>query len=328
VDGWEFCPACGTQVARLSTTASVDIYIQNKVKLELADRLKDQNVLVRELGDKVEDIVWKRLRIYGGMIALLVTVVAFFGIKGFNDLTKPVEEKVQAVNQKIEDTARRLPSIEATLDKLSTDVEAQREHAAKLSVQIAGTLDTLTVAANRASARLEAMTKDLQNRVGQVAQQVDNLSVHKAFPGLGQQRFVSFQNAEWKGKAAKSATDRWVNVVIDPWSYGAFTDAQVEKLTTALRDAGYTPFLGSFGIGGPTATNWNSFAPDDKTSVFYFKPSTEKTAADVGGIVSMVFSTGTIIPRLVDSSTFPTIDGNESYVIENSGLDFQIVLHR
>ena len=61
VDAREFCPFCGTEILPSSTTSAVDAYIQNKVTFELSNRLKDQSSLVREIGDKAEDVVWRRI---------------------------------------------------------------------------------------------------------------------------------------------------------------------------------------------------------------------------------------------------------------------------
>lgn len=56
-----FCAFCGTKIIPSSTISAIDAYVQDKVNLALSGRLKDQSSLVRELGDKAEDIVWKRI---------------------------------------------------------------------------------------------------------------------------------------------------------------------------------------------------------------------------------------------------------------------------
>ena len=83
--GSESAPFCGTRSVPPSATAAIDTYIQNRLSSELSNRLRDEAGLVREIGDKAEDVVWKRLKRYGAIFSVLLTCIlgfiAFVGVR-------------------------------------------------------------------------------------------------------------------------------------------------------------------------------------------------------------------------------------------------------
>ncbi len=343
VGGGEFCAFCGAKTVPSSTTSAIDTYIQNKVKLELSDRLKDQNTLVREIGDKAEDVVWKRLQrysvIFGSLLACILAFIAFVGIKSIDDVStsakkqiepvvKEAEQRAQGAKQTIAEAATKVNSVKASVDQLSRDVDAQTKRVADKGGEISQKLGTLDVAASDAQKALENRLKGLDVRVQEVSKQVDNLSVRQVYPTLGQQKFVTFQSGRWKGQAGKEPKDKWVNIVIDPMVVGDFSQAQVEQLVTELKKAGYTPLLGSFGVGGPYASGFGSLGNINETSTLYFKKASEQMASEVSSIASKTLSLKGLKPVFVDvSTTFPLNDPRR-FVVENSGLDVQLVLLR
>ena len=64
VEGGDYCPFCGAEAVSASSVSAIDAYVRKKVDLELSGRLKDQNSVVREIGDKAEEILWSRLKRY------------------------------------------------------------------------------------------------------------------------------------------------------------------------------------------------------------------------------------------------------------------------
>ena len=44
--------------------------------------------------------------------------------------------------------------------------------------------------------------------------QIDDVSIHDAFPGLGQKVYVTFNDKPWRNPAEKQANEKWVNVYI------------------------------------------------------------------------------------------------------------------
>jgi hypothetical protein len=355
VNGGEFCPFCGTKVVPSSTTSAIDSYIQNKVNLELANRLKDQNSLVRELSDKAEDVVWKRLTRYGVLAGTLVTCIlggiTFVGVNTLDGVSKRVEpvvaaaeQRAKAARQTIEETATRVDSVKGSLDKLSLDVDTQTKRVAEKSGEISQKLQGFDAAITDAqkrgeeyqarsedlSRRLDVMAKNLDqqaNRVTQVSKQVDNVSIAQAYPTLGKERFVTFNSSPWKGVKDKSPNEKWVHIYIQPQGVGDYSTSQVEGLLAELKRSNYTPFLGgTFGIGGPYSSGWGSFGSSNETAVFYFKKTSEQMATAVCAIVGKALSITAPKPQFVDPAAL--VDNADlRLVIEQSGLDVQIYLH-
>ena len=234
VDGAEYCPFCGTRAIPPSTTSAIDSYIQNRVNQELSARLKDENSLVREIGDKAEDVVWRRLKHYGVLAGVIFTCIlgfiAFAGIRTVDDISKRLEpivaaaeKRAQAAKQTIDEAAPKVDAVKASLDKLSHDVDTQTKRVAEGGGDTAQKLQNLNSAINDAqkrvgeyqarsvefSNRLDAMAKSLDQqsgRVTQISKQVENVSIRKAYPFLGQEKYVTYDNSPWQGVAGKPPT--------------------------------------------------------------------------------------------------------------------------
>ncbi len=167
VDGGEFCPFCGTRVVPSSTASAIDSYVQNKVNLELATRLKDESSLVREIGDKAEDVVWRRLKYYGVLFGIILSgilgFIAFIGIRTLDDVTKRIqpmvadaEKRVETAKRAIDETASKVDTVKASLDQLSRDVDTQTNRVAEKSGEISKKLEVFDSAIDNAQKRVEA----------------------------------------------------------------------------------------------------------------------------------------------------------------------------
>jgi uncharacterized Zn finger protein (UPF0148 family) len=337
-EGGVFCPFCGAEAVPSSTTATIDAYVQNKINSALSDRLKDQSSLVRELADQAEDIVWKRLKGYGiisgALVACILGIIAFVGFNTLGDVSKKIEpivkaaeQRAQAAKRTIDETAKKVDSVKAAVDQLSRDVDTQTKRVADKGGEISQKFERLDAGGDEFSRRLTAMEKSLETRVAQVSKQVDNVSIQQAFPTLGQQKFVTYNGGQWKGRAAKGAKEKWINFFIDPTSLADFSTAQMEKLLAALEASGYTPLVNMFGIGGPYFTGSGPLGTANQSAVFYFQHNSEQMAVDVAAIVSKTLSIKGVVPRFVDVSAFNPAD-DRRFLIENSGLDLQVYLYR
>jgi len=109
---------------------------------------------------------------------------------------------------------------------------------------------------------------------------------------------------------------------------GNFSVDQVEKLKEELKNAGYTPLLGSFGIGGPYGTGYGSLGDINETSVLYFKKASEQMASEVSSIASKTLSLKGLKPVFADVSMTFLPNDDRRFIVENSGLDVQLVLLR
>jgi hypothetical protein len=333
-EGWEFCPHCGTQILPASTISGIDAYIQNKLTLELSNRLKDQSSIVRELADKAEDTLGNRIKRYTIILGIALAILGYFGLKPLYDIyaqIKPMvssaDHQIQGLTQAISKIASEVTVIKATADHLSSDADDQARRVAQKGSEISEKLQSLDRSATALSTRLDAMEKSLEPRVEQLSKQVDNVTIRQAYPTLGQPKFVTYNGGGWKGKAAKEADEKWINVYIDVTSTGDFNPEQIEKLMEAFKKAGYTPLLGMFGIAGPYAGGFGNFGnpANGATTVFYFNRNSEQMAHDVAVIASKTLSVGPVKPQLVDPST---LSEDLAFVIENSGLDLQLYLFR
>jgi hypothetical protein len=331
--------------------AAVDAYVAARVDREVSARFKDQNAIVRELGDKAEDVVWKRLTRYGVIVGALLTCIlgflTFAGLNTLNSVSTKIEPLVSAAEkrakeakQTVGETASRTESAKADLDRLSKNLDEQNKRVAERGGEISRKLDGLESSAASALRKGEAyrrrseellrnfeqMAKTIEVRVSQVSKQVDNLSIRRAYPTLGESLFVTYAGGRWKGLAAKSANEQLVNVAIAHVSVGKFAAGQVEGLINALKLAGYTPLPGMFGVDGPYAANFEAFGKNaNETGVFYFKRESERFADAICAIVTKSVPYRALKPSFVAPSAFRK-DDPRRLILEQSGLDIQIFL--
>src|SRR6266550_4140893 len=94
-----YCPNCGLAVGTPTNRTAIDSYIQAKIDQELSARLKDQSSLVREIGDKAEDVVWARFKRYGWIVAVLIVILGLWGVKSIDDAGGKI---VESARQRVE----------------------------------------------------------------------------------------------------------------------------------------------------------------------------------------------------------------------------------
>jgi len=352
VEGADFCPFCGNQRIPSDTSAAIDSYIQSQLNLELSKRLKDQQSVVREIADQAEDVVWTRIKRYTVLVALLPTVIlgaiAFFGITTVNDVSKRIEpiirdaeNRAKAAKTTIEETASQVDAVKASLDRLSSDVDAQTKRVAEKNSEMSQKLAALDAAASEAqkkgetyqahseelSARLDAMEKALETKVEQISNQVDDISIRRTYPNLGEKLFVTLDGSRWKGKSAKGSNEKWVSIWVGANAISDFYPSQFEQLMSELKAHNYTPILGMFGVGGPYSSGVGSFEGSAETAtVFYFNKDSEQLATTVCAIASKTLSVNGCKPQFVDQNSFPK-DDIRKLIIEQSGLDCQLALN-
>ena len=279
VEGGEFCPSCGARNPTPVMTTVIDAYVQNRVDQEISDRLKDQTGVVRELGDKAEEVVLKRFKTYMTLFGALVAVLAFVGIKSVRDLLEPVAQRVETLKPKIDETA-------AKVDDALAAAQSAQKHVSEATAEITHRLDSLSTTATDAQNRLETMTKSMETRVNQVSKEVDNFSIQQAYPTLGQQKYVTFLNRPWKGNAGKGPHDKWVNVTVALDAVSNFSEDQLTALVNELKAGGYTPFVGMFGVGGPYSTSFEHLDGGGVTEVVYFRAADKPMASELKDMVA------------------------------------------
>jgi hypothetical protein len=92
--------------------------------------------------------------------------------------------------------------------------------------------------------------------------------------------YVTFNGKPWKSSSAKSASEKWVNINLDPMAIGEarVSTEQLESLSAELKASGYSPFVGAFGFGGAVSSGYGALGYDSSSAVYYFSPTKRSQA--------------------------------------------------
>jgi hypothetical protein len=248
-------------------------------------------------------------------VAGILGIITFVGIKTVNDISNRLEPVVAEAEQRAK---ARIASLKASLDQLAQDVTTQTSRVSTKNGEISKEFLRLDALSNQ----IDGMVQSLQNNVQQVSKQVDILSVRKAYPTLGLPKIVTFEGRPWVDH--KKMGDNWVNIYIGPTSVGEFAPQQIDNLVASLKTAGYSSYLGLFGVSGPISQGFGPLGDFTGPIVFYFDKAAEKMATEVAALVykNIAIKTPT---QFIDASKL--LD-NRKFIIPNSGLDLQIYLYR
>jgi uncharacterized Zn finger protein (UPF0148 family) len=353
VSGGGFCAFCGTQVSPVSEVQVTDAAIKKSIDAELSVRLKDQSTMVREIADKVEDVIWKRYTRYAIVIGLLLSGFFFFlatiggiftwlGYSKLSDVSSKIDpivneavNKAKAAQQNVLQSASKADEIKAKTDHLSTVIDGQTKRVTDSSADIGKKMAAFDTAQKQMASSLirsqtlsqqvDEIQKSLQTKVGQISSQVDDISLRRVYPTLGQAMYVTFNNQPWRNKQEKKPGETWVNINVEPISMGRYSPDQIEKLQAEMKQNNYLPVIGSFGVAGAYVSGYGPLTNGSgQTVIIYFDKSQEANAIALSAIASKIFSRQ--IPTLfVNPSNVDKADGRH-IVMEQSGLDMQIYL--
>ena len=203
--GGSYCPYCGTQVAPITAGPAADAVIKKKIDDQITARLQDQSAMVRELADKVEDVIWKRYTRYaivvGALIAVIIGAFSLFGISKLSDVSAKIDpivndaiSKAKAAEQNVTQSAAKAEAIKVDTDRLSATLDAQTKRMTDSTGEIAAKRATFEAAQKQMEAYLarsqelsqqvDAIQKSLQVRVQQISSQVDDVSLRQVYPAL------------------------------------------------------------------------------------------------------------------------------------------------
>jgi hypothetical protein len=170
------------------------------------------------------------------------------------------------------------------------------------------------------------MEKALETKVEQISKQVDDVSIRRTYPNLGEKLFVTLNGNRWKGKSAKGPNETSVNISVAPYAISDFSPGQFEQLMAELKAHTYTPILGMFGVGGPYSSGLGSFGgSNDTATVYYFTKDLGQMATAVCAIASKTLSVNHCKPQFLDPVSFAK-DDMRALIIGQSGLDCQLAL--
>jgi F0F1-type ATP synthase membrane subunit b/b' len=343
-----FCPHCGAPVLSNSQRAQVDAYVQNRIAKELNSRLRDQNALVRELGDKVEDLVWKRIWRYAGLVVALFGVVAWFGYSSFKDITdsaksrlEPIitdaENRAKQAQKEIKSTSDEVQSTRVQIDALSKEADKQKTRLDSQSGEAARKLAELQRAADKADAlskgyeaKVDASIHRLDAQSTRVERAVNSQAIATAYPNIDTEPYAAVDGRRIE-KSQKKPGELWVQVHLTGFALNRqlLSGDKLNQLLNEMGDAGYIAFLGTAVVGGRISGGIEQLGTGSyfNSSVVYFNPSTKAKADNLARIVAKYVMLNPPDAQLV---TFPQKpDYNQNLVkifLDKSGFDAQVFI--
>ena len=216
-----------------------------------------------------------------------------------------INQKLAAVQQAADRANTLGASFEKQEKQFEQEIGQMRSHAEDLSH------------------KLDATQKTFDVKIAEATKQIDNVSIQRAYPTLGQKMYVTFNGQPWKGRKQKGPTDKWVNINLDPYAIGEtrVTQDQLQALSDAMEKAGFTPYFGLFGFGGGVSGGYGSLGNSSATGIRYFNESQKD---DASKLLRIAVDTLKIPDMTVQHSV--GVDHVQQTVINDSGLDFQIFI--
>jgi hypothetical protein len=361
VAGKSYCANCGLLVGTSPDAVALRAYVDAKISSELNSRVKEDGGVVRDLADKVEDVVWGRLKRYtmiiGVFLAAIAALLTFIGFKTYDDLKNSIVKQIQPAVSRIEKRAdeigktvddldkSRIPAVTASLNKVEGEAQSQKARIEGAGGQIAKSMQSLKTAEETATAdsehfeqrvkedeqRLNQITQQSQEQIAQVTKAASQASIVRAYPTIGQEPQILISNQLVSAKDKKPG-EKWVSLVV---SYSAirentYTNEQIQQVETALRLAGYRVFSGSISVTGHIGIGYERIGPDLfglGSEVFYYDMKKDHVADEIWNIVARHVQTLGPKPIFVgETSIGAGFDAGIRYFEQNSGIDAQVFL--
>lgn len=349
-----YCRYCGFALLPQAQAALVDTYITTKIDQTLAVRLASEESLVRGIGDKVEDVVMRRLKYYLILISLGGAFVGWLGWHSFSDITdsakrrldpivtdavnkaQKVKEDIQATSQTVEQTKTEADGTKKKIDDLSTEVDKQRSRVDSESGEAGRKLAGLQQTVNKANevaddlAKLDGQARNLETRYTALSQRVNSQAVAQAYPNIDVEPYVMLGGRTISKKDKKSG-EIWVQVEVsyEAQAKNIISGHKLEQLVVDLQAAGITPQLGNPHLAG--RVNWGSerMTTGDiyASSVIYTDPSKKAIADKLVPIVSRYVTLHQPQPEFVPLPTSsPMRPGSWALYWELGGFDAQVFI--
>ena len=258
---------------------TIEAYVGTKLDQEIARRFAAQSTLAREIADHAEDTLWKRFRILIWSAAVVAAVLGFIGFKSFNDVSQGI---VTATAGKVDEAKTRLAQLSKDLDVQIQRVDQRSgeisERFAMLDKTASNAQTKIDEYINRAdilSTQMDKRLLELSTKVVQVSTQIDNLSIAQTYPSLGMEKILAI-TAMHGTRKPKKVGDKWINIFISPHAMGDFSSKEIETLVRDLRAAGYSPYPGTFGLGGAYNTGTASLGEGQRPLQSFISPRIQR----------------------------------------------------
>jgi hypothetical protein len=361
LSGKPYCANCGLLVGSTPDAIALRAYLDAKVASELNSRIKDNGGVVRELADKVEDVVWTRIKRYTVIalffLAVITALVTFIGVKSYGDLKDSVVKQIQPAVSQIQSKAtevgavvddlktKRIPEVTASLNQVQEEAASQKKRVEGADGQIEKSMGALRQAQAKAVAdseqfsnmvrenkqQLDQITQRSKDQIAQVTRAASQASVAQAYPSIGQEPQILIANQVASVKNKKLG-EKWVSLVV---SYAAirentYTKEQVEQVQSSLTAAGFRVLVGIVSVSGRINVGFERVGPDINaldSEVFYYDKSRSEVANEALSIASKIVNTLDAKPVLVEGSKeYDGVGAGIRYFEQNSGIDAQVFL--
>jgi hypothetical protein len=343
-----FCPYCGAVVLSKSQREQVDSYVQNRISKELGTRLADQAIIVRELSDKVEDLVWKRIWRYGGLVLALAGVIAWFGYSSFKDITdsakrrlepiisdaenraKEAQKEIKATSDEVHTTKNQIDALSAEAAAQKARLDSQSGEAAKKMSSLQQTADKFDTLAKEYETKANASISRIDAQSTRVERAVNNQAIAAAYPTIDTEPYAMLGGKNID-KSQKKPGDIWVQVHLTGLAINRhlLSGDKLNQLLNDMGNSGFTAFLGTPVVQGRVSGGFEQLgtgSPYD-SSVIYFNSSDKPKADKLAQIVSKYVA---LNPPDAQLTTFPEkLSYNEDIVkifIDKSGFDAQVYI--
>ncbi|MFT8912942.1 zinc-ribbon domain-containing protein [Zymomonas mobilis] len=346
-----YCPSCGTKVAALTTGAEIDDYVKGRVRQELERKLLDQEVIVTNVADKAEDVIWTRIkRALVISVPLFFIIIAFLGYLGFKTYGETVgklktvsagaikqvqdaSKLVQAERNTILKTASEADELKKRTDELSKEVQSQTDRitarGGEMSEKIAqydknetnvqSKLQSELTRASELSRKLDVIERSLTASAAEVSHQADAVGIEQAFPGLGATRYVTLGGRRWSTADAKKPSEKWIYFYIHPWVIPKLTRPQVIEAVKDMKNLEINPIYKAFGTSGPSSTMLMFPNTNHGGDLYYFHRQDNLLADNLS--VSLSKSLGQkVSPKYFDPAT--DSDDARKMILQTTDLDF------
>lgn len=194
IDNKMFCPNCGLALVALPERVAIDSYVEARVQQVLSARVVDQNSLIREVGDKAEDVVWTRIRRYTWAAGVTLFLLGLYGFSSIHEakttivnearsrldpVIEDTEKRVKVAQLQIGDTDKKINAVQKQLDDTSRLADEQSRRIAARGGEIRGKLEDVQKEADGAqslSSGYEKRATGFENQLSQMRKHAEEQS--------------------------------------------------------------------------------------------------------------------------------------------------------
>lgn len=186
-----FCSNCGSPSVAEAERAVIDAYVEARVRKAVDAKMSDQNLIVRHVADDAEDIVWKHIRRYSWVVAVVIFLLGLYGFNSIREAKTTIvneahsrldpiisntEQRVKEAQKEIGNTQGTISSIKEQLDETSQLAQEQSSRISQQGGEINKKLQQLqkdSDQANQLSSKYQEEAAKFQHDLQQMRKQAE-----------------------------------------------------------------------------------------------------------------------------------------------------------